>query len=426
MNEQRTFYRSFWPPHGAEVVGTSHHRAVVEAASREAAEREMAMLRALNPPRLTESEPPPLRSPSLPEDFGQRLKGIDNAIVGRGLPVDESKLLSLGRERFQKLLEADRQARASQSIIGAELTTGAGVLQAFAVLGATEASGIPRLRISQAYAGVGRDREAVRPIKCVDDLWKWTGEPQLVKALFAYRNAFETLGFGRSLVEHIEEGRAYTQFFARGASGRKVALFGDWVSVLPRSITSVAIVEPVTTVFAWLLGQQLMPPTPHDFFTERLASAQQRKYTEALWNGFLLGLKGWHLWEHVGRRTRQAPDAALLEEQLRRLNREYPTVREFHAKVLPFFYQAIGDHREFQPSRFRRYIDAWLRETLDAASGIVAQAIEQVMPDSLVARFQAWFLLEGKPPANLHERIREALGVAFPGSAFAIQITERP
>jgi hypothetical protein len=280
------------------------------------------------------------------------------------------------------------------------------------------------LKTSEAYAGRGQDREAVRQIKCVDDLWKWTNEPPLVKAVFAYRDAFETLGFGRSLLEHIEKDRAHSQFFARGATGRKVALFKDWVSLLPRSIVSVAIVDPITAVFGWLLRTKLVAPKPHDFFVERLATPHQRKYVEALWSGFLLGLSGWYLWEHVGRRTRQTPDAALLEEQFHRLNREYPAVRNFHAEVLPFFYKTIGDHMEFQRVQFRRYIDAWLRETLDAVSGIVALATQEAMPGKLVARFQTWFLLEGEPPPRLHHKILAALGTAFPGSVFTLEISD--
>jgi hypothetical protein len=94
-------------------------RSDVAGAGREAAGREMALMRDLNRaagPTLSR-QMLELKQPVLAEDFAQQVEALDQKIYERGVPVHCEKLVSLGKASFGKLLEADREAR-TERVIG--------------------------------------------------------------------------------------------------------------------------------------------------------------------------------------------------------------------------------------------------------------------------------------------------------------------
>src|SRR5437763_12167720 len=151
---------SYGVPLGAEPI-LPHTKAHAATASREASEREMDYLRALNrsgPP--TPNEPPPFKKPTLPKNFEQQIGMLDDNIVKRGIAVDGGKLLALGKTRFAQLLELDHTVRDSQRIgIIVDLTSWPPVQQALHIRNALHASEVTRVQNSEIYAGDGRARQ---------------------------------------------------------------------------------------------------------------------------------------------------------------------------------------------------------------------------------------------------------------------------
>ena len=115
MDVQQTFYTSY----GATVAGPTHDKSGSETLRREAAQREMAYVRALSgAPQRPRSSVPEIRQADLPDEFSSRVAELDKAIAGRGVAVDRAGLLSLGTQRFAELLVADREARNEQRVFG--------------------------------------------------------------------------------------------------------------------------------------------------------------------------------------------------------------------------------------------------------------------------------------------------------------------
>ena len=125
MNERplfRTDYRV--PPPGTNMISPNEERAVAAAASREAVKEEMAFDRALGRrPRPAQPELPTVKAPTLPDDFRQKVSALDNRISRRGLGISRGRLVSLGRERFEKLLAADHKCRVGVIGAGVDLTS---------------------------------------------------------------------------------------------------------------------------------------------------------------------------------------------------------------------------------------------------------------------------------------------------------------
>jgi hypothetical protein len=417
---------SYGIPPGSRPVPPSEE--AQDAAVREAIQRDMAFARSMNPPPRREPGLPPLKKARLPDNFEHRLLEIDKAIFERGIAVDRQKLLDRGRARFQQLLEADRTARALQRVVLGDLSQWESVHQSFAVAGALEVTAIRPRKTTEIFAGKDEDRDTVRVIGDFHDLWKITEEPETVRNVFRWRDVFESLCFAQSFLEQLDkDGRCRSRFFACGASG--AALFRDWKSVLQSPLAIVTVPDPLTQIFSWLLQEKLSPPKPQDFFSLRLASPHQIRFTDAFWFGFLRGYNGWLLLEYIGRQTRVMPDMASLTQWQVELTKRFPGVTNFHHHVGSFFYRGVtsaaagGGHFQFESDRYRRFLDAALRKMLEAVSGVAAIAIDEAQGSSLVARFQDRLLIEGKPPPNLREKIVENLAAAFPGAAFTVEST---
>jgi hypothetical protein len=197
ITEHSPFFQPYVTPEEA-ARGRAEHRRNVEAASREAAEREMAYARALSePPRIHAQEPPPHKAPVIPFDVAE----IDEKIFERGIAIDRARLHSLGKERFEDLILLDGRARQWQRIIGTntDLTSWERVRFAFDVVGSFDVAGIPPRKTAEIAAGMGKDREEARTIGGFHDLWKlFERQPQAVRSLYPFLDAFARLAFGQS------------------------------------------------------------------------------------------------------------------------------------------------------------------------------------------------------------------------------------
>src|SRR5262245_31744910 len=138
------------------------HKRNMAAASCEAAERDMALARAMIPPQRRRVDPPPLRDPELPADFAAHAAALNEKIFKRGVAVNCDRLVSLGKERFQELLGLDRAAREVQRVIGTriDLTSWPSVEYAFQSANALSVTAVPRRTNTDIMAGAGRDRES--------------------------------------------------------------------------------------------------------------------------------------------------------------------------------------------------------------------------------------------------------------------------
>jgi hypothetical protein len=434
MSAKRFIRTDFAPPYGAEV-GLPHHGKVSEPLLREAAQREMAMIRALNPPLWKAPTQPLVREPELPADFATRVAKLDREIVEHGVAVDRSKLLALGKTRFTELLAADREARGEERIFGprTDFTRWSGVDFCFTRLGALEATGIPARRNAEILSGAGMDREAVRAIAGFGDLWKSRVEPRAVQSVYRFRDVFESLVFGRAMLDRLSDDDRLRSSFFTGGTLRKVLLFRDWIPTLRAPLLSVTIREPLWHLIGWLAGEKSLAPDPaelaREIFGVRAPSAEMLRFAESLMQGFCLGLDGWTLWEYVGRLTRKARDYAELCRWRETLARRFPRIAAFHKEIESFFYRHVGSssgsYRELDAKRYRLFVDEFLYDRLQRLSLIAALAIDEAVPDCVVARFQSWFLCEtAKAPKALAETITAALRTAFPRSAFTVSISE--
>ena len=109
-----------FPPLGVPLERLEDRQANIAALSREAAERERAMLESLNRGSAANQKgppPPPDLLPPMPQDSVAPVVN-DKNIYQRGVAIDKDKLVSLGQERFPQLLAHEREARAEQRAVG--------------------------------------------------------------------------------------------------------------------------------------------------------------------------------------------------------------------------------------------------------------------------------------------------------------------
>jgi len=429
------YFRPFGPPSAfssaeAAQAAATEAEETRAAASREASARDMAYVAALGGHTVTRFALPPVKAPVLPQDFAQRLAGLDEAIYKRGIAVDADKLLALGKERFERLLELDRKARSNTAVIGTrtDLTDFASVQFA---LSAFESATVPARTTIEQLNGSGKDREQARKITGFADLWKDTRERQeTIADIYSFRDLFESLVFGQSMLDNLgDDGRLHSRFFC-GGKGRKLEYLHHWLGVLHNPLVSVTLVQPLWHLLMWLTGEKASPPSridlARDFFTVRSPTLPQIRLADAVLDGFLLGYTEWALWEYVGRQTRTMPDAVRLGTWRKALAARYPRVSGFQHEVRTSFYRDVGygheSHREFDASGHRSFIDRTVHVLLRQVSAVLALALETAFPNSVVARFEGQVLCHGKP--KLRAAITAHLAAAFPGSTFQVEFTE--
>jgi len=407
-------------------------REVVSAASTEAVARDLALMRDLNDGASLLPKPPriQLRCPRLPSDHAQRVADLTQNIYERGVALNKGKLLALGKARFAQLLKADRAAR-TERVIGTrcDLSLFASVYFAFAQSGALQLLPVPAPTTHEQYAGVSAGAEEARKVESFCDLWKfYASEPRAIRAVYAFRDLFEALIFGQSLFVWLEDdGRVYHEFFARG-SGDKARYFEAWLPAREGAHYRVLITNALPALVFWLAGENTPPPCPHDlaqqFFGVRVPQPPQITFARVLLEGWLLNHKGWQLWQHVGRATRNIPDKTLLEHYAEQLRERFRKVAMWHRQLAASFVRPVTDHGEFEPVRHREFVNTTLAQLRDCIAALVALTVEENSPRDaapVVARFRDFVLCRGKPKPHLLERIMAKLEATFPNSNFKLE-----
>jgi hypothetical protein len=411
---------------------TSEYKQNVAAAATEAAEREMAYVRALNPPRVPQLEPPQLRQPVLPDGFDAA--AIDEAIFERGVAIDRDRILSLGRERFAELLTLDRTARGAQRLVGSatDLTSWQSVEFAFAQAGSL-ATRVPKRTMAEQMSGAGLDREVAARINGFDDLFKVIADRQPVRDVLAFHDAFVRLVFGQSMAEQLSsDGRIRSRFFCSGKL-KTFFSFNDWLSTLHGPHFKVSPVDPLGPLLFWLAGEHTPLPLPAELAREvynnvRSLSPEQVRVARAVLDGFLLDHRGWALWDYVGRATRTALDEGLLDTWRKELSKRFRAIAEFHEVLRHSFNKPVTrfgeSYFQFDAVAHRAFIDGMVAQLLQTVSLLAAQAVEQ--SHAVVARFSDSLLVEGEPrqTAALVERVAGKLNAAFTGANFNVTIEE--
>jgi hypothetical protein len=411
--------------------GASERKTVaIAVSSSDVGEREAAYMRALSPPQLRSQAPPSLRGPKPWDDVAAG--EIDRAIYERGIAIDRDKLVALGCSRFTELLDKEHAVRSVQRVLFSDLSSWMSVQFSFAAVTPFRASAVPRRTTAEAFAGTGADKDSAATISGFDDLWKLTEHRQTVKDVLAFQDAFAALVLGHSL-NIGSDGRVRSRLFA-GGSGRKVALFEQWLPVLNGQHYKVKLFHPLWSIIAWVAGEATSLPDPHALATEwtgaRAPSTEQIRLVAAVIDGFVRGLRSWALWQHVGLNSRQSLNPSLLEAWREQLSKRYPAIARFHEKVASYFWRTTqrgfgSTYEQFRvsdESACRAYLDKQMTRLLDQASMIAAQTIGK----GCAARFDDWLLCEGKAGDSTPKKVQQQLAAAFEGAKFTVTVEDLP
>jgi hypothetical protein len=426
MAEAQPYFHPLTGGHSPELGIPQHDRlAAAEIASREQMERDRAMGR----PYVAPPELPVIKEPVLPGDFAAKVAALDQEILDRGIAVDRERLMSLGKQRFTELLAADRKAPRASHGGGMDLTRWESVQPA---LHAFQAPGVPVRKMIEQATGAGKERDSVRQLSGFDDLWKAGERREVIDDIFAFRDLFESLAFGHSMLARLgKDGRLRSRFLC-GGRGRKIDLFRDWFSVLEGPLTNVALVQPLFSLMAWLANERVAPPSllelGRDFFNVRAPSEAQVKTTAAVLDAFLLDYDGWRGWERIGRKTRASIHVERLTAWRTELARRFLSITDFHAEVRAAHYSDAGfgseAHRQFEPARHRAAIDRMIRDRFDVLSAALALAMEACFPGAVLARFENSILCKGAPKQRAE--ISAKLAAVFPGGTFQLGFERLP
>jgi len=396
-------------------------------ASRVAAAEQMEYDRALGRPPMPQPVLPVIKEPIVFQDFADQVAALDQKIFARGVPVNADKLLSLGRARFQTLLELDRKARSWQKI--ADFTRFDSVqdgLQAF------EAASVPRRKSSEEASGDGQEKDQVRPIHDWSDLWKTGEREELLNDVYCFHDGFESLCLAHDMVEHLsKDGRARSRFFA-GRQTPATKYLDDWLSVIG-PLSRVTLAQPIWSIVSWLADETSEAPTPasvaQDCFNVRAPNDKQLRTAQAVLDGFLLDYDGWYLWEFFGRATRTIREVDTLSAWRARLAKRFPRIAQFHVELRAQFRSVHGYgaeyHHKFEPAQHRAFFDRMIENRFDCASALLALGIDEVAHGAIVARFENSVLVDTKIKlANKRATIARQLQAAFPSSAFQLEFKE--
>jgi len=449
MPDEQQFVTEYGPSHiisdwqtepSDRPVNAGYNVEAAEALSREAVARDRALLAAMNraPGTPASTREPVLREATLPSDFQSRLDALDDEIHNRGVAVDRDKLVSLGKKRFQELLAADRVCREEQRVIhiATDLTSWFSVKQSFAASGALKAP-VPERSDSDRVSGSGKNRDAARAIAGFGSLWKCSQhEPRAVRAIYKFRDLFESLALAQSMLERTEkDSRVASGLFCFCAGrGPRVRYFADWLSVLQGSHFKVTIDKPLWHLIAWLANESAPAPETVDWarywFGVRAPLPEQIKLSRAVCDGFVLGHSGWALWDFAGDRSRQLIDEGRLEAWRDELAKRYPRITAFHRNVSTAFCKSVRgagyNYWRLDETAYRARVRSAVNKQLDRVAGLAALAIEETMPKTCVASFQDSVLCDGKPKKNVSDTIATKLNTAFPSANFQVVIEQLP
>jgi hypothetical protein len=412
-------------------------RAGEQAASREETQRQMARDRALSGGAPRQRPAPQLRAPDhLGEDFAERSAKLDGEILARGVAIDREKLIALGKKQFQDLLSADCEARSLPHVMPTDYTRWESVHHAFARAGALNVSIVPRRKTIEIFDGLNLDREAARSIDGFADLWKASPvEPQSVRNVYRFRDVFDSLMFGHKLLELVgSDGRVYSRFFI-GGEGEQLRIFEQWLPVFKGPLAGVQIQNVLFSLVSWLANEQHPAPDEvelaRNVFNVRGPTREQLQYIRAVVDGFLRGLNGWDLWQHIGRAIRAVPDKFTLDAQRKGLNDLLPAIADFYRRIESCFFVAQGNvfeaYRRFDRASYRRFVDSTIDGFLGILASLVALEVEENF-GRVIARLENWILFEPPPKAKAAKfpgaKIEARLKEVFPGATFNVQVSE--
>jgi hypothetical protein len=107
--------------------------------------------------------------------------------------IDHSKLLELGRARFQRLLELDKDLRTEQRVIqtGTDVSSFESVRHVFATASALTTT-VPRSRTKDFQSGNAAAKDRARQVDSWAQLWKISSEPLIVRKLYPHHDAWES------------------------------------------------------------------------------------------------------------------------------------------------------------------------------------------------------------------------------------------
>jgi hypothetical protein len=397
-----------------EQIDREAEQELIAAASREEAGREAAMLRALNEPQFRVKRIAPaeiLRQPHLPHDFAEQITALDEKTFRKGIAIDRDRLLSSGKERFEALLAADHEARQEQKVIGGriDLSDWRSVYLALCHYGAIAAVPVPQRTTYEQWHGINQELDDVRELSGFVDLWKVFGaQPRAVRAIYRFKDIFDSLVFGQSLLERIcDDGRIRSRFFC-GGHGERCRFAQSWLNV-PHVLS---LEGESRAVLFWLMHENGAPPNiielAREFYQVRCPSEEQTVFIDALFEGYLLGYTDWQLWQHVGRQTRRPPDRVLLNRWHEKLKSRFKRVRQFHADLqYHCFMRQEGNHYQLDAAGYRKFVDHTIEKLRNTLSAIVALTVEKHSPGLLVARFQnaLWCTEKPKSPPTISETL---------------------
>jgi hypothetical protein len=425
--DAQPFFRDLSGGRSPELGISQHDRIeACEIAAREEMARDRAMF---GTPRRAQPELE-VKAPTLPEDFKAQVVALDEKIFSRGIAIDRERLLSLGRERFEQLLAADRKAPRGRIGAGVDVSQWQSVQSA---LSAYECASVPRRTTNEQVSGSGKDREATRQIAGFVDLWKATHERQeVLRDIYGFRDMFESLCFGQSILDRLsKDGRVRSRFFC-GGKGRRLELLRDWEQVLQSTLTRVTLIQPLWHLLVFLADEKATTPSVIDlakeFYGVRSPSKEQIKIVQSVFDGFLLGHREWPLFEYVGRQTRSMIDEPRLSSWRKELATRFIRVAAWHEEVRAFFVRDVqsGDvryaHREPDTKTHRAFLDSMITELRDATGALLALGLQDVSKHTVIARFQDRVLVESKHKLeDKRTQIARQLAIAFPRSTFELQ-----
>jgi hypothetical protein len=126
------------------------------------------------------------------------------------------------------LLAADRAARTLQRVINirVDLTSWPSVYHALAQTGALGQVPVPPRKTFETLYGVNKEVDEVRAVGGFVDLWKLSRvQPQAIRAISAFRDVFESLVFGQSMLERLSEDGHLRSRLSLAGGGRRSICF---------------------------------------------------------------------------------------------------------------------------------------------------------------------------------------------------------
>ena len=153
--EPQPYFKTDWSPRRTQDQHDSAD------ASSIAVREEMARNATLERPPITPTPVLQIKELVLPDDFQQRLSELDNRLTKHGIGISKEHFLSLGKERFEKLLAADRKARVGAIGAGVDLSDFAHVQH---VIQAFVCHIVPARKTAEQAARIGKERDVARQI----------------------------------------------------------------------------------------------------------------------------------------------------------------------------------------------------------------------------------------------------------------------